>query len=598
MNVTQALSLLESGGLIHLTAVHPEVEYAFRHALVQEAAYATLVKSNRRMLHKAVGESLEALHASELASPALTPVLARHFDEGGDLARALKYYILAGRSAVDMYAIVEAIGHFSRALAIAKSQAAVGELVGDLYLRRGRALELNAQDAEALINYREMEHWATEHDDRRARLAAMTALATIYVRPSTQGDLAQGYALSQQALALARELGDRPAEAKVLWNLLQHEIAAGEIQNALAYGEQALHIARAEGLSEQVAYVLTDLWKVYAMNGRSQQALAAVSEAQGLWRELGVLNMLADNLASTAFFHALAGNYGQAVALSEEAEQVSRSIGNVWNQSYALYIVNMVHFDRGEVGRAIAVADECARLAEQAGFAEGLVQSSFGRSLMYAYLGALPQAFAAAHELQARMNVGVAYSDSAHLARALMQLLLILAGQAAEAQSALDDFPIAQNQAALQEQFILLHLIVTLCLVELALAKGEAEQSLQLAESLIAHFRREGSRLFFPDALWLRGRALAAAGRLDDAQSALDTAQAEAEALGSRRMLWLILAELAALADRRGDPAEALALRRRAAEHIRYIADHAGAAELQESFLQRADVRATLAQAG
>src|SRR5258708_8315891 len=105
MTLTQALSLLESGGLIHVTAVQPEVEYAFRHALVQEAAYSTLVKSNRRMLHKAVGEALEALRPSQLASPALAPVLARHFDEGGEPARALKYYILAGRSAGDMYAI-------------------------------------------------------------------------------------------------------------------------------------------------------------------------------------------------------------------------------------------------------------------------------------------------------------------------------------------------------------------------------------------------------------------------------------------------------------------------------------------------------------
>src|SRR5260370_22502151 len=99
MTLTQALSLLESGGLIRLTAVHPELEYAFRHALVQEAAYLTLVKSNRRMLHKAVGETLEALRASDLPSPALAPVLARHFDEGGDPARALNYYILSCRAA-------------------------------------------------------------------------------------------------------------------------------------------------------------------------------------------------------------------------------------------------------------------------------------------------------------------------------------------------------------------------------------------------------------------------------------------------------------------------------------------------------------------
>ena len=192
----------------------------------------------------------------------------------------------------------------------------------------------------------------------------------------------------------------------------------------------------------------------------------------------------------------------------------------------------------------------------------------------------------------------MAYGDSARLSEAMLLYLLILDGRLAEAQSALDRFSIAPNQAALQEQFILLHLVVNLCLVELALAKGDAEQALQLAESLTAHFQREGSRLFFPDALWLRGRTLAAAGRLDDALLALESARMEAEALGSRRMLWLILAELAGLADGRDEQRRARALRIQAAEHINYVADHAGAAELRESFLHRADVRATLAQAG
>src|SRR5579859_546751 len=109
----------------------------------------------------------------------------------------------------------------------------------------------------------------------------------------------------------------------------------------------------------------------------------------------------------------------------------------------------------------------------------------------------------------------------------MLLFLLILDGRLAEAQSALDRFPIAQNQQAQQEQFILLHLVVSRSLVELALAKGDTEQALELADSLIAHFQREGTRLFFPDGLWLRGRALAAAGRPGDAQSAFEVAHAD-----------------------------------------------------------------------
>jgi tetratricopeptide (TPR) repeat protein len=597
VTVTQALSILETGGLIHLAAVHPELEYAFRHVLIQDAAYLTLVKANRRVLHKAVGESLEQLYPDRLVSPELAPVLARHFAEGGDPARALNYYLVAGRAAADRYANAEAIHYFSLALEIATTLAAGGDAAADLFLRRGRALELNAQDAEAVKNYQEMEAWAEARGNRPDHLAAMTARATIHVKPSVQQNLDLGYDLSQKALALARELGDRTAEAKVLWNLLQHQIASGSLDHALEYADQALRIARAEGLREQIAQVLTDVWKVHLVLGQPEQALAAVDEAQAIWRELGVLNMLSDNLATTAMLNALAGHYPQALALSDEARQVSREIGNKWNESYSLFMLDLVHFERGDIGRAIAVADDCVRLAEQAGFAEGLHGTSVDLALIYAYMGAWPRAFGAAHDLQARVPAGAIDVASPLQAETLMAYLQSLSGQQAEARAALDRSPFAHNPALLNDQFILLHQLFAQAQAELALANGEPQQALRLAEDLIAHFRRAGVRLYFTDALLLRGQALAGDGRVSEAQAALEAAREEAEQLGSRRTLWLILSELAALASRSGDHEAAKALWRQAAEIIDYIAAHAGSVELRQSFLNRPDVRQTLAQA-
>ena len=95
MSLPQELATLESSGLILLATLYPEVEYLFRHALIQEAAYQSLVRANRRMLHQMVGESLESAYPARLDSAELAPVLARHFAEAGDPARALHYYALA-----------------------------------------------------------------------------------------------------------------------------------------------------------------------------------------------------------------------------------------------------------------------------------------------------------------------------------------------------------------------------------------------------------------------------------------------------------------------------------------------------------------------
>jgi predicted ATPase len=104
MSLRAHLGKLEASGLIHLAQVEPELEYLFRHALVQDAAYASLLKADRRVLHKAVGEALERLYPDQLASRELAPVLGRHFREAGDAGRAFKYYALAGEAALGTYA--------------------------------------------------------------------------------------------------------------------------------------------------------------------------------------------------------------------------------------------------------------------------------------------------------------------------------------------------------------------------------------------------------------------------------------------------------------------------------------------------------------
>ncbi|RPI32523.1 MAG: hypothetical protein EHM70_08780, partial [Chloroflexota bacterium] len=82
MPVTKHLHSLESADLIRLASLQPELEYAFKHALVQEAVYTSLLKHDRRILHLTVGESLEQLYPD--SRDELAPMLAMHFDEAGE----------------------------------------------------------------------------------------------------------------------------------------------------------------------------------------------------------------------------------------------------------------------------------------------------------------------------------------------------------------------------------------------------------------------------------------------------------------------------------------------------------------------------------
>ena len=104
-------------GLIKLAATQPELEYLFRHVLVQDAAYDTLLKQERRRLHVTVAATLQALYPERLDE--LAAMLAWHYQEADEAARTLPWLIRAGHHALRRYANTEAYSFFERAEGLA-----------------------------------------------------------------------------------------------------------------------------------------------------------------------------------------------------------------------------------------------------------------------------------------------------------------------------------------------------------------------------------------------------------------------------------------------------------------------------------------------
>jgi predicted ATPase len=140
VDLERCLGTLQRVGLIDETARMPEREYAFHHSLTQEATYGTILLKGRRELHLRVGEILEELYADRIEE--FAPLLARHFQEAGDDERTLAYATVAGDSAARLYANVEAVTHYTRAIEAAHRLGIDDETLSQLSLSRGRALEL------------------------------------------------------------------------------------------------------------------------------------------------------------------------------------------------------------------------------------------------------------------------------------------------------------------------------------------------------------------------------------------------------------------------------------------------------------------------
>ncbi len=197
------LTQLVDAELLYQRGTPPAATYTFKHALIQETAYQSLLKRTRQQLHARIAEVLEERFPERVASE--PEVLARHCDQAGLATQAIAHYQRAGERATQRSANEEAIGHLRRAL----------DLVATLPETRERhQMELGLQMAIGgpLNSVRGPSHPEVEQTYARARELALqigeapelprvlTRMATVYLN---KGDLAIAAEVAQEALAAA-----------------------------------------------------------------------------------------------------------------------------------------------------------------------------------------------------------------------------------------------------------------------------------------------------------------------------------------------------------------------------------------------------------
>jgi tetratricopeptide (TPR) repeat protein len=204
MDLTRALHHLEDAQLIRLGEEEDRTG-TFRHVLIQESAYDSLLRPERRRLHQEVGTMLEQSFPGRVDD--IADVLAKHFDEGGEPAKALRLYTRAGDLASKRSANEEAAMLYGRALDLGWTMAAEEDLLAELGSKRGRALELAGHYPEALSAYDELIEFGVRDRSWKIELTGLMASASIRTVPTEVHDH-----------ALAGELGER---ARRRWSIIE-----------------------------------------------------------------------------------------------------------------------------------------------------------------------------------------------------------------------------------------------------------------------------------------------------------------------------------------------------------------------------------------
>ncbi len=311
--------------------------FRFSHILFQDYLYNRLSAGERRLLHSEVATALEQLYSGKPDAPILR--LARHYAAAGEHERAQTYFQQAGQRAEAMYALAEAIVHYTNALEETVQLEVDAAARVPLHRRRGLAHETLGGFEAARADYEAALQLAEPAGDLRSQWRASLDLGKLWAARdySRTGEYFEG------AIALARRLDDPPALGRSL-NRLGNWYANAERPNeGIAYHEEALEIF--EGLDDRPGLADTlDLLGMATVLGADTIAGADFfKRAIDLYRELGDRNGLVSSLATISQvspgyeMQTLISVFSFKEALQQVDEAITISIEIGWRagESYA-----------------------------------------------------------------------------------------------------------------------------------------------------------------------------------------------------------------------------------------------------------------------
>ncbi len=341
---------LETTGLIRRVYDQPDVEFQFRHSLVQEAAYSMLTRVQRRELHERVGETLEALYPDRLDE--MADLLARHFAVAGRAGEAVQYARRAARRAASTYAYDEACAHLEGALELIRA-------TGPLPLRRslqeelGDVYKLCRLGGKAIASFQAaLADW--ESDPEPAPQALLGLHRKIL---QTVADLK--WAVDKEDFHAAREIGglsrlrlqeglQRARSARPNVETARHlavlsvdawcTLVPPDWEAARRYAEEAYEIAEMLGDPVEMSAALGALSQAYFGQGKLREHLQAAQRRLEITEDPGFedLRERVDSLREVGLAHLTLGNYTGALPYLDRAQELAEKISAVDQQFNAL----------------------------------------------------------------------------------------------------------------------------------------------------------------------------------------------------------------------------------------------------------------------
>ncbi|GAC1354027.1 MAG: hypothetical protein NVSMB38_31350 [Ktedonobacteraceae bacterium] len=534
----QLLALIKEVMAAQLVVEEAADQFAFRHALTQQAIMDSLLLRERHRLHRSIAETLEQFAASSLQREKYLEDLAYHCYEAGMWEHALTYSQEAGEKALTLYAQQAAINHFTHAVEAAHHLSQTPP--AHLYLARGQAYETLGGFERARGDYERALNAARAIPDSRMEWQSMIALGFLW----TGHDYEQAGGWFRRACDLADHLTDPTLRARSLNRLGNWLQNTGQFQEALEAQQEALRLFEMRADGQGMADTLGELGMasffmgdpartVKDFFGRVIELFRTLGDRQSLYSVLAARAMDAAPETIETAYSALRTR-DECVQDAEEALLLARQTNSPSGQAFAEMATTWVLSSFGEFGPALAHAQGALRIATSIEHQEWITATHCAMGHLYLLLlepdkavACLEKALAGAQQLRSMIWTGYL---TPYLA-----LAYLLRREFPRAEAALGTIlPRDQEPGNFFERQ------AARIWGELTLAQGEPANSLHIAEQLLASAPGDARPQPIPHLLALKGEALLALKRLEEAAEAFEEAKLGAQQRQAPSVLWRI----------------------------------------------------------
>ena len=326
--------------LLHSVGQSPDIEYFFRHALIQATAYSMILREKRQRLHSKCAEALEIQFPSICQQE--PGVLGLHYESAGNVQAAVPYILAAAKSAIDRSALQEAT----------------------TYLHRGLGLLDKLPSSET-------------RDAEELKFRSALGRVCIFGKGWADQSVKHEY---ERALFLAKKLGNRKDEIPLEWALTTYHLLRGEIHKSIAGGRRVLGLAELADDDDfrHVAHSALSIYEFYGGNfvgaiDHKNQALRFHRDksSEELRKTYGTDRRL-QALRGAALSHWCVGDHELAVGMDEE--QRVRAIDRPFDYTYALTISCIFHSLGRNARMMRSFAESAITIARDQGF--GFLESN------------------------------------------------------------------------------------------------------------------------------------------------------------------------------------------------------------------------------